>query len=40
MDKNFKGDQKVSVGDTAQLVGKQYLSFCPSIVFLKMLMLE
>lgn len=38
--KSFKGDQKVSVGDTAQLVGKQYLSFCPSIIFLKMLMLE
>lgn len=38
--KSFKGDQKFSVGDTPQLVGKQYLSFCPSIIFLKMLMLE
>jgi len=38
--KSFKGDQEVAARDTAQLVGKQYLSFCPSTIFVKLAALE
>lgn len=40
MDKKFQRRPEVSVGDTSRLLGKQYLSFCLSIIFLEMLMLE